>query len=361
MPAKSGVGGGIVAVLPGQLGLAVFSPRLDAKGNSVRGLAVCEEISKSFDLHMFHSTRTMYSSTIRRTYNGNNIRSNVTRSSEQNEILRQYGSLIKILDLTGDLQFVSAELIMHEVMASDEIPEYIIMNFENVSSLNMAAIQQLSDLCKVIKNQNTEIIFIGISDNHEFNRKIKVLLRDPIIQPRLNYPDLDRALEYCEQCILSDHPVSSDRKNVKDLSIQSICAEFTQEELDYFSGKLEEMAFSKGRVICKKGEPADRMYFVIEGQVSAWYKSVRGYYKQRLNVICEGWSFGESALLRTGKRSADIIAENDVKLLCLETNKLLNDKTPVSLEIQRKIFKNLAEQTFIKLAQSDTAKKIFYQ
>ena len=38
MPAKSGVGGGIVAVLPGQLGIGVYSPLLDAKGNSVRGV-----------------------------------------------------------------------------------------------------------------------------------------------------------------------------------------------------------------------------------------------------------------------------------------------------------------------------------
>ena len=52
MPAKSGVAGGIIAVLPGQLGVGVFSPRLDACGNSVRGVAVCEALSKEFDLHM---------------------------------------------------------------------------------------------------------------------------------------------------------------------------------------------------------------------------------------------------------------------------------------------------------------------
>ena len=38
MPAKSGVTGGIIAVLPGQLGIGVFSPPLDARGNSVRGI-----------------------------------------------------------------------------------------------------------------------------------------------------------------------------------------------------------------------------------------------------------------------------------------------------------------------------------
>jgi glutaminase len=36
MPAKSGVGAGIMAVLPGQLGIAVLSPPPDARGNSVR-------------------------------------------------------------------------------------------------------------------------------------------------------------------------------------------------------------------------------------------------------------------------------------------------------------------------------------
>jgi glutaminase len=43
LPAKSGVAGGVIAVLPGQLGIGVFSPPLDARGNSVRGVRVCEE------------------------------------------------------------------------------------------------------------------------------------------------------------------------------------------------------------------------------------------------------------------------------------------------------------------------------
>lgn len=54
MPAKSGVGGGITAVSPGKLGIGTFSPLLDAKGNSVRGLRVCQELSQEFGLHPFN-------------------------------------------------------------------------------------------------------------------------------------------------------------------------------------------------------------------------------------------------------------------------------------------------------------------
>ena len=54
MPAKSGVGGGIVAVTPGQYGIGVFSPPLDAHGNSSRGVEALRLLSDAFGLHMFN-------------------------------------------------------------------------------------------------------------------------------------------------------------------------------------------------------------------------------------------------------------------------------------------------------------------
>lgn len=52
LPAKSGVGGGIAALQPGQFGIGTFSPRLDERGNSVRGVAMLEALSKQYGLHM---------------------------------------------------------------------------------------------------------------------------------------------------------------------------------------------------------------------------------------------------------------------------------------------------------------------
>lgn len=58
LPAKSGVAGSILAVVPNQLGIAVYSPRLDERGNSVRGIRVCQDLSQEFGMHMFDSVLT---------------------------------------------------------------------------------------------------------------------------------------------------------------------------------------------------------------------------------------------------------------------------------------------------------------
>ncbi|MEZ3160217.1 glutaminase A [Microbacterium sp. BWT-B31] len=52
LPAKSGVSGGLLAVAPSQFGVAAFSPRLDAHGNSVRASALVEAVADRFGMHL---------------------------------------------------------------------------------------------------------------------------------------------------------------------------------------------------------------------------------------------------------------------------------------------------------------------
>ena len=53
IPAKSGVSGAIMGVVPGVMGIGVYSPRLDDYGNSTRGLAVCRDLVRKYHMHIF--------------------------------------------------------------------------------------------------------------------------------------------------------------------------------------------------------------------------------------------------------------------------------------------------------------------
>jgi len=54
VPAKSGVAGGILGVVNRQLGIGTYSPKLDERGNSVRGVKACTFLSEELGLHAFN-------------------------------------------------------------------------------------------------------------------------------------------------------------------------------------------------------------------------------------------------------------------------------------------------------------------
>lgn len=53
VPAKSGVGGGIMAVVPNRMGIGIYSPALDRKGNSCAGIKALEILSRELDLSIY--------------------------------------------------------------------------------------------------------------------------------------------------------------------------------------------------------------------------------------------------------------------------------------------------------------------
>lgn len=53
VPAKSGVGGGIMAIVPGKIGIGIYSPGLNHKGNSLAGIKALERLSQTWELSIF--------------------------------------------------------------------------------------------------------------------------------------------------------------------------------------------------------------------------------------------------------------------------------------------------------------------
>src|ERR1700749_1381916 len=110
IPAKSGVGGGILASLPARLGLGSYSPKLDKHGNSVRGIKVCEALSAHYDLHMLNRSDDIRNSIIADYTIGKNPSRRSRRPHEQ-EILAAHHHDVRVIELVGTLSFANVDSV----------------------------------------------------------------------------------------------------------------------------------------------------------------------------------------------------------------------------------------------------------
>ena len=204
MPAKSGVGGGIVAVLPGQFGLAVFSPRLDERGNSVRGIAVCKKLSADFGLHMFHIGRATASSVIHARYDAAQFPSKRIYEPEQNRVLSELGQKVIVLEIQGDFSFNSAEIVIHESMRSIENADFLIMDFTRVGEIDERALTLITELIQSLFELSKQVLITGFYQKHEFAKRIKQRIELAADSHLLDCEDIDHALQWCEQNLLAN-------------------------------------------------------------------------------------------------------------------------------------------------------------
>ncbi|MCK5359312.1 MAG: glutaminase A, partial [Gammaproteobacteria bacterium] len=148
MPAKSGVGGGIMAVLPGQFGLAVFSPLLDERGNSVKGIQVCRQLSEDFNLHLFHTSNSTTSSVIRHKVDGSILQSCRARSAEDKSVLSKNSSKIKIYSLQGELMFGATDALTQHVLNEKEHTSCTILDLNHVLNIDQASMKLIQEMTK---------------------------------------------------------------------------------------------------------------------------------------------------------------------------------------------------------------------
>src|SRR5476649_1382381 len=143
IPAKSGVGGGILAALPARLGLGSYSPRLDAHGNSVRGIKVCEALSAHYDLHMLNRSDDARNSIIA-DYDLSKSASRRSRRPDEKKILAAHHSDVRILELVGALSLANVDYVSRQFAAKAR-PKLVIFDLRRVATLTRAAARLLAE------------------------------------------------------------------------------------------------------------------------------------------------------------------------------------------------------------------------
>ncbi|WP_373878213.1 glutaminase A [Xanthobacter flavus] len=307
VPAKSGVGGGILAALPSQLGLGTFSPRLDMHGNSVRGIRTCEAISEAFDLHML-SRRDDVRTCIVADYDFRTVPSKPGRQPHEQDILSARSGAIRAIELAGKLSFASMDYVTRRLTDPAGVPEFLILNLHRVATITDAGLRLLTGLIKNQLPAATTAVIAGVEAASPLTPQLKAL-REQGVRVRI-FPTYDAAVEWAEDQVVYRHGGFSRIEVEADLSRQALLAGLSPQELADLSRLGTRVVFPAGTRIISANEPPARVYFLLRGMVSA-----RSVGDVRLSTMIPGMVFGEMALIEQ-PRSTDVWA--DTEAVCVE-------------------------------------------
>ncbi len=296
LPAKSGVAGGVIAVLPGRLGIGVFSPPLDDRGNSVRGVRVCEELSRSLDLHIFKHSHGA-PSPVRRTFTLAELTSKREREPAVAAQIAREGARARAFELQGDLGFAEAEQVTRAVL--DAPAELVVLDLRRVSDVHDAAV----------------VLLAGLGDRiSALSAAPEELTRAMSAQP---FDELDRALEFFENRLTGDTAAPA----LGSLGEHAVLRGISPDDLAQLEGLLEHRFFAAGDYLMRAGEAVSEMLLITSGVVSETVE-VPGGGVRRIATLGAGMTIGELALLTGVPRIGDARADTEVECHALPADAL---------------------------------------
>ena len=227
IPAKSGVGGGILAALPARLGLGSYSPRLDKHGNSVRGIKVCEAISAHYDLHMLNRSDDARNSIIADYTIGKNPSRRSRRSHEQ-EILAAHHQDVRVIELVGTLSLSNVDYVSRQ-LAGKPRPQFVIFDLRRVSSVTRAGARLVAEEFRELAHFHVTVILSGIKRSSESWKIVREWTEG--ISNLRDFYLLDAAIEWAEDQVVYRYGGSIDFHDTTELSEQPLLAGLSAEDL----------------------------------------------------------------------------------------------------------------------------------
>lgn len=309
MPAKSGVAGGILAVLPGQVGIGIFSPPLDAQGNSVRGIRACRDLSRYLDLHLLNRP-AIGRMAIRRRLAGSEFGSNRVRTSQERFLLHQSGDALQLYQLQGHLTFSTCEVVINDILERVDTLRQLIVDFKRVLSVDESTCYLLHQLLLRFRERKIVIILTHSQHLPLLGRYLRRKFGENTSPWFQAFPDNDRALEWCENQLLQLDIAPQSAPGRVEGAHMELLRGLSEASIDLVQSKFRHRPFHQGETLVEVGAIADELFLLEEGQVSVLLDGPSGA-ESRLATFSPGMHFGEMALLDRAPRSARVVADTD--------------------------------------------------
>ena len=234
--------------------------------------------------------------------------SRVTRPPHQQTLLRRQGERVYILRLQGFVFFGTADNLVNRVrqrLENAELPaaQTIILDFRRVTGIDSTATLSFNKLQQLAETNGNTLIFTELAPQIE-----QQLKKDGFDENGRHqiFPDLDRALAWCEEQILADLDVARDDTSRLAEQLHRILP--SGDKINALLPYLERLELPEGHMLMQQGEPPDSLYFIESGQITAQLERP-GQPPVRLQTMRGGHVVGEIGFYLHQTRSAAVITD----------------------------------------------------
>jgi SulP family sulfate permease len=238
-------------------------------------------------------------------FDGSEYRSSLDRSRGDQAVLTAHGSKIQGLNLQSYLFFGSANRLYQHVKALlARHPEcrFLVFDFKQVTGIDSSAAYSFDQIKRTAHDRDIKLVLVHLPSAAE-----KALQSSEFISQEISViPELDHALEWCENEVIAQHQgLEQEETSLRDWFTQMLGNEHDAAALMHHCERIEVEA---GETIVRAGDAADSMHFILDGRVGIMIPAGEDR-TTRVRSLGRYTTIGEMGLVSHAPRSATIQAE----------------------------------------------------
>ena len=275
---------------------------------------------------------------------GKTFHSNVERSESLKKIIDDSGDQTLILPLQGFIFFGSANRLLERIKLhlqsqNEKNLKYLVFDFKQVTGVDSSTINSFNKLRILAELDNFQVLFCNLTPQIISQFEAEGLFADSM-DLFLKFDDLDHGMEWCEEQIISETTIGSNKQKEEIDEIKLFEEKFA-DLLTYFESK----DINQNTTLIEQGNDPEGLYFIKSGRVTVELRSSNN--KIRLKSMGTGTVVGEVSLYLKTQATASVISNTACKTYFLshENFEKLNKEDPErAAELHTYIVKLLSDR-----------------
>ena len=275
---------------------------------------------------------------------GKTFHSNVERSESLKKIIDDSGDQTLILPLQGFIFFGSANRLLERIKLhlqsqNEKNLKYLVFDFKQVTGVDSSTINSFNKLRILAELNNFQVLFCNLTPQIISQFEAEGLFADSM-DLFLKFDDLDHGMEWCEEQIISETTIGSNKQKEEIDEIKLFEEKFA-DLLTYFESK----DINQNTTLIEQGNDPEGLYFIKSGRVTVELRSSNN--KIRLKSMGTGTVVGEVSLYLKTQATASVISNTacETYFLSHENFEKLNKEDPErAAELHTYIVKLLSDR-----------------